>query len=66
MGVRRGLSISAKENLIVANDDEDHTRGARLKKEVFSERVGGLQITVRRRGMDLRANRYYLRREHQE
>ena len=43
MGVGRGLAVSVEKDLIAANDDENHTGGAGLKKEICAERTGGLQ-----------------------
>ena len=51
MGVWRGFTISVEENLIVPNDDENHTGCARLKKEVCTERVNGLGAGKRCRGL---------------
>jgi hypothetical protein len=51
MGVWRGFTISVEENLIVPNDDENHTGCARLKKKVCTERVNGLEARKRCRGL---------------
>ena len=34
VGVGRGLAVPAEKDLIVANDDQNHTRGAGLKEEI--------------------------------
>ena len=35
MGVGRGFAVSAEKDLIVANDNENHTSGAGLKEEIL-------------------------------
>jgi hypothetical protein len=47
MGVGRGLAVSAEEDMIVANDDENHTGGAGLKEEVCAEIANGLDVGER-------------------
>jgi hypothetical protein len=44
MGVGRGFAVSAEEDLIVANDDENHTGGPGLKKEICTESASGLEV----------------------
>jgi hypothetical protein len=48
MGVGRGLAVSTEEDIIVANDDENHTGGAGLKEEVCAESANhGLDVGKR-------------------
>ena len=47
MGVGRGFAVSAEEDLIVANDDENHTGGAGLKEEVCAESANELDVGER-------------------
>ena len=44
MGAGRGFAVSVKEDLIVANDDENHAGGAGLEVEVGAEGVDGLGL----------------------
>ena len=43
----RRLAVSAKKDLIVANDDENHARGTRLQEQVFAKRTGRLKVGER-------------------
>jgi hypothetical protein len=47
MGVGRGFAVSVEEDLIVPNDDENHTGGAGLNEEVCAESVNGLDVGKR-------------------
>ncbi len=58
MGVGRRFAVSAEKDLIVANDNENHTGGAGLKEEIFAERTSGLGVEERWRKRRLRQGRY--------
>ena len=58
MGVGRGLAVSADEDLIVANDDENHTGGAGLEEEVCAESADGLDVGERCWRLRLREGRH--------
>jgi hypothetical protein len=44
MGVGRGLAVPTEKDLVIANDDENHTRGAGLKEEICAPRVSGSEV----------------------
>ena len=44
MGAGRSLAISAEKDLIVANDDKNHARGAGLKEEIWAESIDRLRV----------------------
>jgi hypothetical protein len=59
MGVGRGLAVSAEEDFIVANDNENHTGGAGLKEEVCAESANdGLDVGERCWRLRLRESRH--------
>ncbi|MCU1248272.1 MAG: hypothetical protein JWQ49_1301 [Edaphobacter sp.] len=58
MGVGSGFAVSAEENMIVANDDENHTGGSGLKEEVCAQSVNGLDFGERRRRVRLCKSRH--------
>src|SRR5882757_9190082 len=58
MGVGRGLAVSAEEDMIVANNDEDHTGGAGLKEEVCAQSANGLDVGERCWRLCLRESRH--------
>jgi len=63
MGVGRGLAVSAEEDMIVANDDENHTGGAGLKEDVCAQSANGLDVGERCWRLRLRESRHEAQHE---
>jgi hypothetical protein len=66
MGVGRGLAVSAEEDMIVANDDENHTGGAGLKEEVCAQSANGLNVGERCWRLCLRESRHEWQHEQED
>ena len=58
MGVGRSFTVSLEVDLIVPNDDENHTGGAGLKEEVCAESANGLDVGERCWRLRLRESRH--------
>jgi len=58
MGVGRSFAVSLEVDLIVPNDDENHTGGAGLKEEVCAESANGLDVGERCWRLRLRESRH--------
>ena len=58
MGVGRGFAVSTEEDLIVANNDENHTGGTGLKEQVCAESANELGVGERRWRLCLRESRH--------
>ena len=63
IGVGRGLAVSAEEDMIVANDDENHTGGAGLKEDVCAQSANGLDVGERCWRLRLRESRHEAQHE---
>ena len=57
MRVGRGLAVSLEKDLIVANDDENHSGGAGLKEQICAERASRFEVGERWRERRLREGR---------
>ena len=66
MGVGRSFAVTAKEDLIVANDDEHHAGRAGLKKEFRAEGASGLYVGEWCCEIRLRESRHERRHEQED
>ena len=66
MGVRRSLSVSMKEDLLVANDNQNHAGRAGLKEELRAKSIYGLRVGKRHGRIHLRQRRRKTKQEQED